>query len=141
MSRHPLHIQNGNSEQDIALAKLMLAIDAVDTNEVLRNGESERGPHEDLAAVPMEQWSEIVEARKSLERHVRRQEGQHVEALLFAVDSINLTKAFDTRKRAVRVPVSTWIDILVQRDELRGPQPTKAYATEYYIRHGRFPGQ
>jgi hypothetical protein len=131
MTAHELHRLNGCARESVLVAKLLLALDAIDTSSCWpRNG--------DYIEVPIEMWADVTNARNAAESKKLPEE---VQRLIGAIGAVVLSKAYDVKVRAVRVPLETWANILAAKEDVhRVPSMAVAYATEHYIRHGRFPG-
>jgi hypothetical protein len=137
--RHELHRQNGNTQPEIAAAFLLLAFDKIDQEECWWHGDK---PENDGVAVPMAVWSEIIETAKV----VQRQGKKMPEAFLSFAQlllSVPQGRLYDVRTQSVILPIRrTWAELLTARDATRATYwAEKAYATETFIRRGRFPGE
>lgn len=136
MTDHPdAHATNRSSRENIAAAKLVLAMDALNYGALFPTG----GPDDDVMPVPMENWNEIVQARHSV---CRMQRVPVVQAMVDAIDAINLGRQYHAGTRKVRLTIQQWSDLLTTRTAARRDTDILvAVASEYFNRHGYFPGQ
>jgi hypothetical protein len=111
--------------------QLLLALDGINIMECWRD--------DDVIAIPMQQWAEITHA---VNVTLRQPHGLEVRRVTDAVRAVNQERAYDRRTRTICLSIEQLTAILVaQREMHASPEIVAAYASEYYKRHGRFPGQ
>lgn len=134
--RHPLHRQNGNGQAEIAAAFLLLEFDDIDQERCWRHRDP---PEDDCVAVPIALWASVVQLSRRVVSLAREMPAA-VSYFARALQAVPQKNLYHMRTQEVMLPIMIWADLVKARQDAGGPWAVKAYATEYYIRNGTFPG-